>query len=174
MALHWKVIMNKAIFLVTAMLFACNINQKKDMGLSLLSKLDSIESRVSISPYPGDLMNDTLFLAIYNNPATYLDSITYYMISDKISEEQKLICVFAMQKLDSNSYATFALNGINGFRDSLLSEFVIDRILYPRPWKPRMNELKGNSKLLEAIQSLTNDNKVSKQLSNLIMKDLSQ
>jgi len=170
--LYRKVIMNKVV-LLTAMLFACNTNQKKDVRLSLLSKLDSIDKRVNISPDPYYLINDSLFLEVFNDSEFYLDSITYYMISDKISDRQKLICVFAMQKLDSNNYATFALNGINGFRDSLLSELVLGRILFPRPWSPRVNELKGNPMVLNAIQSIANDKRLAKNFSEAISREFS-
>lgn len=129
--------MNKyAIFLIiTGMAMSCqhktnnyedskmeNVIENRIENVVFVEKIDSISTRVVDLTNHRDLLRIPAFMDIYENPKIFKDNALHVLSSSNTDEQLKEIAIWSMQKLDLDSYISFAQESFLLFKKDIISE----------------------------------------------------
>lgn len=81
---------------------------------------------------PDDLFTIDRFISLYKHPAFYLDSVVNFLNNPNNSQQQKLICIFAMQRLELSEYLLLSDKAIDLFNNGKIDESVFKKVFDPR------------------------------------------
>ena len=84
---------------------------------------------------PVKLYSTRNFEYIYGKSSKYYVDIKRVLANPLYSENKKMICIYASQKLDFNKYLEFSNYCLKLFEKGLLTEDVFFNVIFPYEWK---------------------------------------
>lgn len=158
---------------------SCKLGLNKDnkvlnSGLSFDSTVLLIEKKVIDLTSAEDLFAVQEFVSIYEAPQLFgKDVIAFISRSDR-TDQQKLIAVYSMQRSSLDEYLKILKKAIVEYKKDRLSEVVLENIISAPIGKQKiiLNNV-SNQKVLELLNEIREDNKVSENLKDRIERIIS-
>jgi len=113
--------------------------EKSDDNLPFDSLLRKVNNRIKgIWDPPIRMYGDKDFMIIYDNSDKYYDDFFRVIEKKKYTESEKMICVFAAQKLYFDKYLNFSSYCLKMYEKNNINEDVLFFVLFPNRWKTRL------------------------------------
>jgi len=132
--------------------------------LSFDSLLSNINNEINcIWDPPIRLDGNKNFMQLYNNPNKYYRDFIRVFEKKHYPDSEKMICVFAIQKLNFDKYLDFSTYSLDMFEKGNINEEVLIFIVFPNGWntKLRFAEKYNDPRVHKLLQRILNDKKIS-------------
>jgi len=147
----------------------------KQQKMNFKETIDTIEKRVVDLTAAVDLFNVKEFINLFESPELYKSDALNFLSTDSNSTQQKMIAIYAMQKLPANEYINFFIRMTSMYlNDSLADDYLLLLVIAAdfSSGSPIIRNY-DNNEVVIALNKIKSDRKTSDNLKKWIDKILS-
>lgn len=100
-------------------------NTELDNSMTFKEKIHRIEKQVVDLTSPSSLFNSKIFIEIYEHPKAYMEDAILLLSDTCITEQQKAIAVYSMQRLELNDYKIFLNETALLYSEKVINELIM-------------------------------------------------
>jgi len=104
---------------------------------TLLKNVDTEIQGIWDPPIRIAIAEDKCFLVLYDGAEKYYNNFINVLTSKEYKESEKMICIFAVQKLELNQYVKFTDDCILLFKKGAINEDMLYYVCFPDGWKTK-------------------------------------
>jgi len=169
------------VIVLPGVLISCNFSEtkkqdspkiriEKAVGLEYNLPFDTLLTNVDteilgIWGPPIRMAEDKYFLVLYSGAKKYYNDFISVLTSKEYKESEKMICIFAAQKLELHQYVKFTDDCVLLFKRGVINEDMLYYVCFPDGWKTkyRFAENYNNEDVKRILTTVLNIKSLSKR-----------
>ncbi len=172
------------LILSILMYLACNhsgrhVYEKNRQGYHLKKNFDSLmrvttNSMAGGLDFYGELLTDTAFLELFEQYYAYFDDVKRLLATDKVTNDELIVCIMSMQNLDADDYAQICSTFVDLYNRHKISESMLETCIMPNFLnKHIVAENYKNPAIVKFLKGILKSNRLSQYFRTSLEETLS-